>query len=58
VSDAQRHKLAADLENLIRIFNPVAVKRLHIGLNQGYGHWIEREELFERERGSDPDFQV
>jgi ATP dependent DNA ligase domain len=26
--------------------------------NQNYSQWIGREELFERERGSDPDFQV
>jgi hypothetical protein len=26
--------------------------------NQQYSQWIGREELFERERGSDPDFQV
>lgn len=26
--------------------------------NQEYSQWIGREELFERERGSDPDFQV
>jgi bifunctional non-homologous end joining protein LigD len=26
--------------------------------NRAYSQWIGREELFERERGSDPDFQV
>jgi hypothetical protein len=26
--------------------------------NSTYSQWIGREELFERERGSDPDFQV
>lgn len=26
--------------------------------NQNYSQWVGREELFERERGSDPDFQV
>jgi hypothetical protein len=26
--------------------------------NQGYSQWVGREELFERERGSDPDFHV
>jgi len=26
--------------------------------NQNYRQWVGREELFERERGSDPDFQV
>lgn len=26
--------------------------------NQDYSQWVGREELFERERGSDPDFQV
>jgi hypothetical protein len=26
--------------------------------NQEYSQWVGREELFERERGSDPDFQV
>jgi ATP-dependent DNA ligase len=26
--------------------------------NQAYSQWVGREELFERERGSDPDFQV
>lgn len=26
--------------------------------NQAYSQWVGREELFERERGSDPDFRV
>lgn len=26
--------------------------------NQNYSQWVRREELFERERGGDPDFQV
>jgi ATP-dependent DNA ligase len=26
--------------------------------NQQYSHWVGREELFERERGSDPNFRV
>jgi len=26
--------------------------------NHSYSQWVAREELFERERGSDPDFQV